>query len=126
MNRVQAGFVPVKADPAPLRRSGPGSRGTEVRGENSGATAGGKGPGISGHRGVRPGRGSGGRDADPRTTPAGLAPPAGIGGAVVPVSEAARVSLRTHANLSPCQIRVFGADLAVPAGTVIRLYAAAL
>ena len=51
---------------------------------------------------------------------------AGIGGAVVPVSAAARLSLRTSANLSPCQIRVFGADTAVPAGTVIRLYAAAL
>ena len=52
---------------------------------------------------------------------------AGIGGAVVPVSDApARVSLRTYANIAPCQIRVFGGGTAIPAGTVIRLYAATL
>ena len=51
---------------------------------------------------------------------------AGIGGAMIPVSADARLSLRTYANVSPCQIRVFGGDTAIPAGTVINLYAAAL
>ena len=51
---------------------------------------------------------------------------AGIGGAVVPISAAARLSLRTYANVSPCQLRVFGADTAIPAGTLINLHATAL
>ena len=51
---------------------------------------------------------------------------AGIGGAVVPISEAARLSLRTYANIAPCQLRVFGGGTAVPADTVIRLYALTL
>ena len=51
---------------------------------------------------------------------------AGIGGAVVPVAGNVRVSLRTYANVSPCQIRVFGGGTPVPADTVIELYAAVL
>lgn len=52
---------------------------------------------------------------------------AGIGGAVVPVSDApTRLSLRTYANVAPCQIRVFGGATAIPADAAIALYAAVL
>ena len=58
----------------------------------------------------------------------GVLVPWDIAEAVVPVSEAARVSLRNTCadGGAPCQIRVHGGDTAVRAGTVIRLYAATL
>ena len=49
---------------------------------------------------------------------------AGIGGAVLQVSEAARLSLRTYVNAAPCQIRVYGGGTAIPSGAVVKLYAA--
>ena len=49
--------------------------------------------------------------------------PAGVGGAIVALSEAERLSLRTYLNQSPREIRIFGADTAVSVGGSFPIYA---
>ena len=50
----------------------------------------------------------------------------GVGGAVVPVSQSERISVRTHMDRHPSEIRLFGADTALPAGVTLELCAVVL
>ena len=49
--------------------------------------------------------------------------PAGVGGAIVALTSDERLSIRTHVNQSPREIRLFGADTAVSAGNSFRIHA---
>ena len=49
--------------------------------------------------------------------------PNGIGGAVVALTDSERLSLRTHVNQNPRDIRVYGADTALTIGRTLRLHA---
>ena len=49
--------------------------------------------------------------------------PQGIGGAIVSIDAATRVSLRTHTGMHPREIRVLGADTPVRVGDIVELHA---